>query len=348
MTSSDVTRPTISVRYVTRLLELAERDGALPADLLARAGMAPIVEDHPDVRVPTDDYYRLWDVTMSSLGDPSFPFRLADSMDSASFDALGFAVVTSASYGDALQRIRRYLPFVTDGARWSIRREGDVAVLGFAQDAERTPAHRYVDEFSMAHLVVVGRKLTSAAWKVRSVRFEHPEPEDTRALRAFFRAPIAFDSDATELRLPWSALELPFQKAHPSMAAFFDRHIESVLERSRPDHDFIVSVRRLLAESLVTNAYSLEDVARRLAMSPRTLRRRLSEHGVRYRELLESIRRELADRYLRERTMSLGEIAYALGYADPAAFHRAFRRWTNVTPAAYRASHRPGGGRICQ
>jgi hypothetical protein len=91
-----VTAQTISIRYVVRLLELAERDGAEAGALLAGAGLEPIVEDQPDVRVPTDQYYRLWAVAMAALGDPSFPMRLAGSMDSASFEALGFAVISSA------------------------------------------------------------------------------------------------------------------------------------------------------------------------------------------------------------------------------------------------------------
>lgn len=125
------------------------------------------------------------------------------------------------------------------------------------------------------------------------------------------------------------------------MAAFFDRYIESILQRAYPEHDFVTSVRKLLAESLVRNAYALTDLAKHLAMSPRTLRRRLAEEGINYQALLDEVRCDLAERHLRERRLSLSEIAFALGYAEPATFHRAFRRWKNVTPDAYRATHRP-------
>lgn len=336
-----MTLPTISIRYIVRLLELAEQDGANAGELLASAGMDPIVDDQPDVRVPTNLYYRLWSVTMAALGDPSFPMRLAGIMDTASFDALGFAVITSARYGDALERIQRYLPFVTDGASWAIERGESSALLTFTQHGERTEEHRYVDEFSLAHLVIVGRRLTATRWQLDEVCFRHPEPDDTRALEEFFAAPLRFDQFTTSLRFPAEVLDLPFAKANPSMAAFFDRHIESVLERTHPEHDFVTSVRRLLAESLVRHEYSLEDLARQMAMSQRTLRRRLSNEGVTYSALLDQVRRDLAEQHLRDRRLSVGEIAFALGYSEPATFHRAFRRWTGATPAAYRASHRP-------
>ncbi|MDQ3370424.1 MAG: AraC family transcriptional regulator [Myxococcota bacterium] len=343
---------TISISYVIRLLELAERDGASAAALLARAGMAHprlerglqdlvIDDDLSDVRVPTEHYYRLWGVTMATLRDPTFPLRLADRMDTASFDALGYAVITSATLGDAFGRIQRYLRFVTDGASWVFEHAGDAAVVTFTQHGAATPEHQYVDEFSLAHLVLVGRKLTAAPWEVEEVRFRHPAPADIAALQAFFRAPIQFGATATQLRLPRAVLGLRFAKGDPNMAAFFDRHIEAVLQRTQPEDDFVTGVRRLIATALVRNEYALEDLAPLLAMSPRTLRRRLAAEGVTYSALLEDVRRDLAERYLRERRLSLGEIAFALGYSEPATFHRAFRRWKNVTPAAYRSAHRP-------
>ncbi|MBA3819192.1 MAG: AraC family transcriptional regulator [Deltaproteobacteria bacterium] len=176
--------PTISIRYVIRLLELAARDGAPAAELLARAGLPPIEDDLPDVRVPTEHYYRLWGVTMATLRDPTFPLRLPDRMDTASFDALGYAVVTSATLGDAFGRIQRYLRFVTDGASWAFEHAGDSAVVTFTQHGTPAPEHQYVDEFSLAHLVSVGRKLTATPWEVDEVRFRHPAPADVSAMAA--------------------------------------------------------------------------------------------------------------------------------------------------------------------
>lgn len=236
-----MTVPTLSIRYVTRMLELAQQRGAVPAELLAAAGLPPIAEDQPDVRVPTDAYYRLWGVTMSRLQDPTFPMRLAGYMDSASFDALGFAVTTSATFGDALVRIQRYLPFVTDGASWSVAVQGDTCILTLTQNGAPRPEQQYVDQFSAAHLVVVGRNLATGKWELDEVRFQWPEPSTVPALREFFRAPLRFDAEKTQLRFPRAALDLPFAKANPKMAAFFDRYIESILQRAYPEHDFVTS-----------------------------------------------------------------------------------------------------------
>jgi AraC-like DNA-binding protein len=100
-------------------------------------------------------------------------------------------------------------------------------------------------------------------------------------------------------------------------------------------------VREVLPRALAENAWSLGEVAARLGTTPQRLRRHLRDDGLTYRTVVAEIRRALAEYQLRERRLSLGEIAYALGYSEPAAFHRAFRRWTAMTPAAFRASHFP-------
>jgi AraC-like DNA-binding protein len=101
-----------------------------------------------------------------------------------------------------------------------------------------------------------------------------------------------------------------------------------------------MDVRRALGSRIASGETRMSSIARQLGMSERTLQRRLAEEGASYQELLEEVRKAAAGRYLEESPLAIGEIAYLLGYSEPAAFHRAFRRWHATTPEDFRARSR--------
>ena len=140
----------------------------------------------------------------------------------------------------------------------------------------------------------------------------------------------------SEFDFPASSLEVPLLRADSSMAAFFDRSIQALLERTHSDRSLVHALKRALIDGLSSGDCSIERAAKGLGASGRTLRRRLREEGLSFREVLDDVRCELAKRHLEERRLTLGELAFVLGYSQPAPFHRAFRRWTGMTPDAYR------------
>jgi AraC-like DNA-binding protein len=105
----------------------------------------------------------------------------------------------------------------------------------------------------------------------------------------------------------------------------------------------VAALRRALLSRIAQGETEIEAVARSLATSVRSLQRRLSAAGTSYQEVLDSTRRDGASRYLDDRTLSIGEVAYLLGYSEPAAFHRAFRRWNGTTPQEFRLRQVAGG-----
>jgi AraC-like DNA-binding protein len=332
---------TVSVRYVLRLLEVAEHRGVPREALCGETGIEVPVADEPDLRVRADVYYRLFGAAMARLRDPALPLRVAKRMDFASFDALGFGVAVSRTFGEALERIQRYLRFMTDAIRWDVRVQRSEIAITLVQLAPTGAEARFVDEVSLAHMVLTARTLTGVDVRPVSVRFRHAEPEDTRAQREFFGAPLEYACTDSELRFANGVLDLPLLRADAKMAAFFVAYLEKALEKAYPESSTAAAVREVLPRALAENAWSFDEIATRLGTTPPRLRKRLRDEGLAYQAILEGVRRSLAEYHLRERRLSLGEIAYALGYSEPAAFHRAFRRWTAMTPAAFRASHFP-------
>jgi AraC-like DNA-binding protein len=181
--------------------------------------------------------------------------------------------------------------------------------------------------------------MLEGSFHVDEVRFTHRATEAHVARhRAFFDAPVRFGADYTELLLSREVLDTPLTSADPNLLAILVPTAEATLSResvgARPLTD---QVRRALRSALSHDEAQLETVAKRLGMTGRSLQRRLKDEGTVFQALRDELRRDLADRYLGQ-GMSFAEISFLLGFSEPSAFFRAFKRWTGLTPFERRAS----------
>ena len=151
---------------------------------------------------------------------------------------------------------------------------------------------------------------------------------------------VYFGKQHDELFIPMDQWKLENPRRDPMLSRFLARHADDVLSRVAPPSDFLGAVRTAIADGLRLGDVGIERVARRLALSARTLQRRLMEERCVYKELVDEVRFELGCRYLTHTKLSQGEISDLLAYSEPRAFQRAFRRKSGVTPGAYRESHR--------
>jgi len=123
------------------------------------------------------------------------------------------------------------------------------------------------------------------------------------------------------------------------LRGLLQRQADEIGARLPSGNGVVLAVRRVLASEVAGGDIRIEAVARRLGFSARTLQRRLTASGVSYQQLVDSARREAAARYLANSSLAIGEIAYLLGYSEPSAFHRAFKRWNGTTPHSLRRAH---------
>jgi AraC-like DNA-binding protein len=152
--------------------------------------------------------------------------------------------------------------------------------------------------------------------------------------------PVKFGAERNAIVLRAASLATPMRHADVGLAKSFAARAKRMLAERASTDDVVVRVRRVVTQQLETGAVSMSAVARQLAASVSTLRRRLAEQGTTFRRVTEDVRRDLAESELRRGSRSCSEVASKLGFADVAAFHRAFRRWTGLAPTAYRRRHR--------
>jgi AraC-like DNA-binding protein len=191
---------------------------------------------------------------------------------------------------------------------------------------------------------VRGRAITGVDWSPRSVSFIHHEPASTERHQRLFRAPVRFSQPHDALAFDRALLARPLLTAEPALAGVLERQAELLLTRLPPQGSLRGAVRRALLPALPGGEPRIERVAKALAMTPRTLQRRLSEDGITFQGLLDDLRRELANHYLQGQGRPAAEVAFLLGFADPSAFRRAFKRWTGSSPGGRPATSRSRGG----
>lgn len=201
-------------------------------------------------------------------------------------------------------------------------------------------AERYSAEFTLACIVTRLRHSTKTHWSPREVHFRHEAPAgDMLSYTGLFGCPVRFGARETVMVLDASILELPNHGADELLNTVLQRHASALLE-TIPESDSVVeAVRAELRRSFVDGEPTMEGVAQALGLSPRTMQRRLREENTTFAEVLDEQRHQLAVRFLTDPRMGIAEVGFLLGFSDPSAFHRAFRRWTGQTPGDFRRAN---------
>jgi AraC-like DNA-binding protein len=275
-------------------------------------------------------------------GDQNLGLHLAERAELGLFDVHFYAMASSPTLRTGFERLCRYQRLIHDTSRVELEVQRERAVLRHELAAGKA-APRQTAEFLLAAWVRAGRVVTGVDWVPLQVHFAHVAPPDATDHRRFFGSDVFFGMAENALVLPTPLLELPCVRADPSLMAVLDRYAADRLQQTPESNRLSDRVRELLRHELQGGEPTAVQLAVRFKMSVRTLTRLLAAEGTTYRELLETLRRDLATRYLAGDAISIGEISFLLGFAELSSFHRAFKRWTGRTPAEFRQQFKRSG-----
>lgn len=326
----------VSVRLVHVIVAGAAAQGVAPPDVLAAASIDPADLAEPDHRVSRAVETRLWHEAARLTGDESFGLHLTERPLVGDFAGLLFAMRSSATLGAAYERMIRYLRLVVQGPALDLRIDGHVARLRHYPPAEAPAPARHAVECLIAGLVVLAKQCVDSAFSPRAVRFRHAAPADIGEHRRVLGPGVRFGEAHDELEIDRALLTAPLASADAALCEVLDDHLASRLAALPSGGSFLDRARAALAAELVHGEPALPAIAARLRLHPRTLQRRLQQEGTSLSSLLDRVRADLAVRYLSEPRASISDVACHLGFSEVSTFHRAFKRWTGVTPAAYR------------
>jgi AraC-like DNA-binding protein len=326
----------ISVNATTGLLETVGALGANPDDVLGAAGVRRSVLENPDAFIATSAFTTLLEEASRATGDACFGLHFAERFDPKDVGALAYLIFNSPDIGTAIRNTERYLQLHNNAARVSFSIEGERGYLRYVVADETTRPMRQHNEYSMAVAVKTMRILAAMEWVPLEVQFAHERPASTAEHSRVFTCPIHFGRPMNALVVERELIAKMVCIADDRLYRILKQHADRLIGELPREHDLLSSVKRAIVESMAAGGPKREQVAKGLAMSPRTLERRLKERGVVYKQLVSDVRGQFALDYLKDRQRTITEVAFLLGYSEVSAFNRAFKRWTGFTPMEYR------------
>jgi AraC-like DNA-binding protein len=330
-----VTTGTLSAVIVRAIARCAELRGLAVPQLCARFGLDGEILRNVDARVPISLVAALWSQVPVLVHDEDFGLHVAEFAITAAQTLPAQLILASPTLGDGLRRLLRFERVIADVNPTGLSLEGDEAILDLARTGQPVPRH--AAEFSSAWLVLLARRVTGKSLVPRHVEFVHPAPPRLDEHVRIFAATPSFNGEATRLVLARELLDEPSSAADAALAEILDSYAHKLLKQLPTAPDFIARVRAAALPAMAEGSVTITVVAQKLGLAPRTLQRRLAdEHQTSFQALLEQLRKDLARQWLSEQQLSIAEIAFALGFADQSTFHRAFVRWTGVTPGQFR------------
>ena len=331
---------TVSVAYLQGLVEYLQRQGIAPEALLAHAQLGPEVLGQRDQRIAASAYLTLLSEGVRLSGDPFLGLHLGESVRPGYYGVLGYLIMSCATLADALHRQARYASLV--GNLGQVVLDDEPARL----DGEALVAHRWqpllaqqqrqLSEETLAGWVSFGRWISGLDIAPTEVRFQHSAPADTSEHARIFRCPVQFDQPDNALVFPRRLLAAPLSQADAQVRGMLDAYADRLLAELNQGHGVLDRARLELARQLPEQGPDLEAIAAALALTPRTLQRRLREGGLSFSQLVDETRQQLALHYLCDPALELAEIAFLVGFSEAGSLARAFRRWTGTSPGEYR------------
>lgn len=334
ITSATNYRDRIKLSYAT--LARLQADGFPVADILRRAHLPPNLFQQTPLVVTTAQWFALWEVLDSYIDDPGFGLKLPGTLQSEPYDVLTITALSAAFFHDALTKIARYKRLFSAEDILLTRYGSEWHVEGVWLATEQPPPPRLID-MSFAHIVGVGQRGTGQPLYPTRVVLRRDEAH--RSLyEAHFHCPVEFGAGRDMLCFSDETMMQPFSTANPDLLALIEPQLETERRDLLVPQSISEQVKRLLRRRIAGQPPTLQDIARELAISPRTLQRRLSDQGMQFQQLLEAVRHELAKEYLEASALELNEIAFLLGYKEASSFHRAFHQWEGLSPGQWRGT----------
>lgn len=329
----------VSMSYVAWMVEFLVSSGVSRAALLAGTGL-----ESRDLSAPGGiseaQHLCLLRNAMQLSRDPAIGLALGSNRPISTFDSLGFVMLFSETFREAILLGCQYQQvlgrFSGHLVMLSLRTEGDEAVLEVEAAAAPDEQVRFAVEDMLGSIVSVTRLVTGRSLPLREIRCRHPRPAHAGSYRRYLPCPVVFDAPRTQVRFDAAFLDLRLPMASSDAVRIYRAQCEKLIHADAGGgNDWVRNVRTQML-MLSERPLSLEACAARLGVSARSLRRRLEEQGTSYKGIVDEVLAGFAKSYLESSKVSVETIAERLGFSDPTSFARAFRRWTGMSPRAFR------------
>ncbi len=334
-------------RVALALLSYAAQRSVAASHLCSLSGIDYVVlARDASVRLTPVQFEQLWKNAAHLTQDPLFGLHFGESMQLAALGVVGQVILTSNTVGEALDHAGAMAHLLTDLYRFRISRDSRTTTLYFMENTSRTQRYPHTARHFGDYLIVFALHELDGLLLERieplSARFPYAIPYHHEYTR-IFRCPVKGKAGDLSIEFHRRYEDLTILSANYGLQNFLLQRVTAICAR---EPDETTALQQRVFHYLLSNSYrqmpGLEAVAANFNFSPRSLQRHLEEEGTRFSDIVNQVRQQLAQDYLCAGQYPIKDIAAMLGYEEQRAFLRAFRRWTGLSPAAWRRQQQAG------
>lgn len=334
--------PMVAASSTLALVHYLDRQGLLDSRQIEHIiGTTTEALQDPDLRVAAEHHYRLWDHAEQVTGDPAVGLHAGQVVDPERMGLVGHVFFNCDTLGEAVTQYVRLHRLINESVTLSYEQTGDLAILTWQPDRPDHYCRQDMDR-TLAAAMSRTRHFIHAGIQAEWTDIAHAEPGYADEYRTLLGGSVRFNTGTTRMAFSSRFLSHPIPHRNPYVYSAMLKHVNAVLARLQTRRTFGRRIRRLISRQMATDRIDADTLAKQCHMSRQTLYRRLKKEGVSFHELVEQVRQDKAMRYVAADHYALGEIAFLLGFSELSAFSRAFKRWTGLSPAQYRARHLAG------
>lgn len=302
--------------------------------VLLQAGLPVGLFNQGKARLTTDEFFALYRAIAEVSRDPEVGLKLGTDDRIELYDPTKIVALCSQSLRNAIERMSRYKQ-LTCPEKIELKEKGNECAVHFIWTLAHDPEPAVLVDVVFAWILTIARRGATRNLHPSRVEFERPAA-NREMYERHFQCPVKFRAGWNALVFTKQGMGTPFLTYNPDLLAAVAPQLEAELKQQLAEQDLREQVKGILKRLLAGQRPGLQDAARELRMSTRTLQRRLTETGASFQQLMDEARRELARHYLLHSSLELNETAYLLGYEDANSFFRAFRHWEGTTPGQWR------------
>jgi AraC-like DNA-binding protein len=305
-------------------------------ELLQQANINPELLEKTENRIDFDKQQNFWRIAIQAANDDSFPIYFALQSRLATFNMAGHVATNTQTMGESWDATQKYQQLAGVGGEVIITRNAHEIIMTYQPKLPNENTSDIRSCCLLASTINIGRWMIGEPYNPLRAEFSIAQPSDLQLFEDFFKCPIVFNQSANrvifdrridDIRIPYASKELFYLMQKKADQSITNLKAHSEIEER---------VTHLIASNLINQEPDKNLIAEKLDISPRTLQRKLAKENTSYQEILDKTRYDLAQSYLHETQLTITDVAYMLGFTEPSAFYRAFKKWHGMTPGAYR------------
>lgn len=329
---------TMSVTKISAFLNGFEAYGINKEEVLKSASIDPSILKSPDNRLASDEVNRLIQEAVRLTNNENIGLCQGELLSKGFSNILGYILMNCRTLGEAAEKYCKYEKIVDETSITNIKIEGSFAVLSNTTIDNTLANNRQFSDFKISGILSYIKLLTGKRIALNEVYFTHHKPKDISEYQRIFKCPVFFEKSVNALVFDYRLLNLPIIEPNKELLLLFERNARETLNTFESNGTYSKKVTSIILKEMKGDIPSIDTVAKRLAMSVRNLQIYLKREGASYTKLLNEIRKDMAVNYLKDKSVSIDETAYILGFSETSAFYRAFKKWTGFTPGEFRTA----------